>query len=176
MFYTNFAFRFSRSNLLVFNVLLEFGSLWLHFSLFFFVCFSKLISLLTFACVCGDELEGLSNTLLNGTSVCVCVCFNRKGAKRDSWHTRERWKPTLLIFCSVEDYDDTTTTMTRAYVWLRLANFILVYFFFFFAFIKKLRTKANFFSSFVCVCLCDYDICLIIDFCFVLRMLNFFFV
>lgn len=83
--------------------------------LVFFVCFSKLISLLTFACVCGDELEGLSNTLLNGTSVCVCLLQQERREKRLVTHAGEM-KTNFADFCSVEDYDDTTTTMTRAYV------------------------------------------------------------
>lgn len=49
---------------------------------------------------------------------------------------------------------------------LLLANFILVCIF------KKLRTKANLSFFFVCN---DVTMCLIIDFCFVLRMLNLFF-
>lgn len=59
------------------------------FPCFFFVCFSKLISLLTFACVCGDELEGLSNTLLNGTSVCVCLLQQERREKRLVTHAGE---------------------------------------------------------------------------------------
>lgn len=58
------------------------------FPCFFFVCFSKLISLLTFACVCGDELEGLSNTLLNGTSVCVFASTGK--ARKETRDTRGR--------------------------------------------------------------------------------------
>lgn len=52
------------------------------------------------------------------------------------------------------------------YVFSFLANFILVCIF------KKLRTKANLSFFFVCN---DVTMCLIIDFCFVLRMLNLFF-
>lgn len=51
----------------------------------FFVCFSKLISFLTFACVCGDELEGLSNTLLNGT----CLFQQERREKRLVTHAGE---------------------------------------------------------------------------------------
>lgn len=97
MFYTNFAFRFSRSNLLVFNVFFcwSLGHFDYTFPCFF-VCFSKLISFLTFACVCGDELEGLSNTLLNGT----CLFQQERREKRLVTHAGEM-KTNFADFCFV---------------------------------------------------------------------------
>lgn len=82
---------------------------------------------------------------------------------------KNRLRSLLLFWVTLIWWKIMTTRQRRwrAYVWLRvLANFILVCIF------KKLRTKANLSFFFVCN---DVTMCLIIDFCFVLRMLNLFF-
>lgn len=129
-----------------------------------FCCFAAVMSFLSyfagvFVCVCELE-EGLSNTTKQR--------HNREGDEKQAAF----FASFLSDFDLVEDYDDTTTTMTSlclitCFFFLSfLANFILVCIF------KKLRTKAN--LSFFLVCN-DVTMCLIIDFCFVLRMLNLFY-